>query len=301
MITYDVVNSGGTTLTTATVPFYTKRIDTTIGAILNQASVINSWYNGLVVSLRKPMSHDIEFVINYTYSKALDNGQTAGTNGTFFGTDAILDPYNLKRDYSRSDLDQRHRFVGTVVWQPRYAKGASSAAVRQLANGWTASAIISSGTGQPYAANISTSRITPDPTGVPPAMLPLAGDGGMTGAEISTFASPTGGRASWLSRNPSTLPTLTSVDFRVGRGFTFHERFRLDFTADAFNLFNKTLVSSVSTNAFSYTAGGNSATCTLALHPNGCFLATSTYGSVSTTTSNLFGARQLQFGAKFNF
>jgi hypothetical protein len=246
------------------------------------------------------MSHNVEFVFNYTYSKALDNGQTAGTNGTFFGTDAVLDPYNFKQDYSRSDLDQRHRFVGSVVWQPTYGKNLSSAIARQLVDGWTVSSIVSSGTGQPYVANISTSKITPNPSGST-VLNPLQGDGGMTGAEISTFASPTGGRASWLPRNPSTLPNLTSVDFRVGRRFTFHERFRLDFVVDAFNLFNTSLVSAVSTNAFSYTAGGGSATCTMALHPNGCFVPLSSYGSVSTTSSTLYGARQLQFGAKLNF
>ena len=299
-VAYAVLNAGGATTTTATVPFYTGRLDSGTAAILNQASIINSWYNGLVVSLRKPMSHNIEFVFNYTYSKALDNGQTAGTNGTFFGTDAVLDPYNFKQDYSRSDLDQRHRFVGSVVWQPTYGKNLSSAIARQLVDGWTVSSIVSSGTGQPYVANISTSRITPNPSGSK-VLNPLQGDGGMTGAEISTFASPTGGRASWLPRNPSTLPNLTSVDFRVGRGFTFHERFRLDFVADAFNLFNTSLVSAVSTNAFSYTAGGGSATCTMAPHPNGCFVPLSSYGSVSTTSSTLYGARQLQFGAKLNF
>jgi hypothetical protein len=128
------------------------------------------------------MSHNVEFVFNYTYSKALDDGQTAGTNGTFFGTDAVLDPYNFKEDYSRSDLDQRHRFVGSVVWQPTIGKNFSSAIARQLVDGWTASGIVTSATGQPYAANIGTSSLAP---GV---------DGGMTGAEVSTFASATGGR-----------------------------------------------------------------------------------------------------------
>jgi hypothetical protein len=302
MVTYDVLDASGAITTTATVPYYTKRLDSGTAAILNQASIINSWYDGLVVSLRKPMSHDVEFTFNYTYSKALDNGQTSGTNGTFFGTDAVLDPYNFKQDYSRSDLDQRHRFVGSLVWQPTYGKNFSSAIARQLGNGWTASAIISSGSGQPYATNISTSKITHSNPSPPPATLtPLPGDGGMTGAEISTFASPTGGRASWLPRNPSTLPNLTSVDIRVGRGFTFHEKFRLEFVADAFNAFNTTLVSAVSMNAFSFSAPGASTTCTVALHPNGCFGPISTYGSVSTTSSTLFGARQLQFGAKFNF
>ena len=58
------------TALTATVPFYTARLDTGTGLILNQVSAINSWYNGLVLTLRKPMSHDVELLFNYTYSKA---------------------------------------------------------------------------------------------------------------------------------------------------------------------------------------------------------------------------------------
>jgi hypothetical protein len=294
-VTYDVLaNSSSTSPTafTATVPHYLSRLDTGTGLILNQASIINSWYNGLVLTVRKPMSHDVEFVFNYTYSKALDNGQTTGTNGTFFGTDAVLDPYNFKQDYSRSDLDQRHRFVGSVVWQPTYGKHFSSAIARQLVDGWTASAIITSATGQPYAANIGTSTLASH----------LAGDGGMTGAEVSTFAGPTGGRVSWLPRNPYNLPNFTSIDFRMGRAISFREKYRLNFTVDAFNLFNSTIVSAVNMTAYTYLSPGNLIkpnVCTS--HANGCLIPSSSFGSVSTTSGALYGARQMQFGARFEF
>ena len=118
------------------------------------------------------MSHDLELVFNYTYSKALDDGQTAGTNGTFFGTDGVLDPYDLRRDYAHSDLDQRHRFVGSLLWQPTYAKGFSNAVARQLANGWTMSGIISASSGQPYPTigkyrHIRHNSLEPRPGGGP--------------------------------------------------------------------------------------------------------------------------------------
>ena len=80
---YDVLTSGGATALTATVPFYTARRDTGTGLILNQASVVNSWYNGLVLSLHKQMSHGLELMFNYTFSKALDDGETAGTKAPF--------------------------------------------------------------------------------------------------------------------------------------------------------------------------------------------------------------------------
>jgi hypothetical protein len=289
---YDILansSSSSTTALTATVPFYTSRIDKSSGLILNQASIINSWYNGLVLTLRKPMSRDVEFLFNYTYSKALDDGQTAGTNGTFFGTDSVLDPNNFKQDYSRSDLDQRHRFVGSVVWQPTYGKHFSSAIARQLADGWTASGIVASATGQPFAANIGSTFLAPAPGGV---------NGGMTGAEVSTFASATGGRASWLARNPSTLPRYTNIDFRMGRSISFREKFRLNFTVDAFNLFNATIIGQANLTAFNFSKAGAGA---CAGHTNGCLVPSSSYGSPTVTSGSLYGARQMQFGARFEF
>jgi len=291
---YDVLASTVTaapTALTATVPFYSSRIDTGTGLILNQASVINSWYNGLVLSLHKPMSHGLELLFNYTYSKALDDGQTAGTNGTFFGTDGVLDPYNLRRDYSYSDLDQRHRFVGSVIWEPTYAKDLSNAFARQLLNGWSVSTIITAATGQPYNANIGTSILG----------SAIAGDGGMTGAEVSTFAGPTGGRVSWLARNAYNLPNFTDMDFRLGRGFSFREKYRLNFVVDAFNLFNSTIVSSVNTTAYTYAPSAISGTGACVGHANGCLVPSSSFQSRSTTSSALAGPRQLQFGARFSF
>jgi Carboxypeptidase regulatory-like domain/TonB dependent receptor len=285
---YDVLTSSDTTALTATVPLYTSRIDAGTGLILNQASVLNSWYNGLVLTLRKPMSHDLELLFNYTFSKALDDGQTAGTNGTFFGTDGVLDPYNFKGDYSYSDLDQRHRFVGIVIWEPTYAKDLSSAVARQLLNGWSASTIVVAATGQPYNANIGNSTLG----------TAIQGDGGMTGAEVSTFATATGGRASWLARNSFNLPNLTNVDLRLGRGFSFHEKYRLNFVVDAFNLFNHTIVSAVNTTGYAYFGPGLGA---CAGHTNRCLVPSSSFGSRSTTSSLLYGARQLQFGARFKF
>jgi TonB dependent receptor len=299
--TYDVLTPSGSTLLQSIVPWYGPaiaspnpvpagpgRLDKGTGLILNQASVVNSWYNGLVLTLRKPFSHGVELTFNYTFSKALDNGETAGTNGTFFGTDGVLDPYDLNRDYSYSDLDQRHRFVGSVVWQPAYARNLQNRILRQVADGWSTGAIVTVATGQPYNSFISTSILG----------NAIPGDGGLTGAEVSTFAGPTGGRAAWLGRNSYNLPNFSNVDFRLGRGITFTERLRLDFMVDAFNLFNSTIVGGVSTNAFSYADAGKPG---CVGHANACLIPLSTFGSRSSTSGTLYGPRQLQFGARLDF
>jgi hypothetical protein len=299
-ISYDVLSgstAGSATVLTTTVPHYTSRAagNTAAGLILNQYSSVSSWYNGLVLTVRKPLSHGFELLANYTYSKALDDGETTGTNGTFFGTDDVTDPYNLNTDYSYSDLDQRHRFVGSLTWAPSYFHG-NSMFGRAIANGWRLSTIVTAATGEPYTAELGGSTFT----GV------NGPDGGMTGAVVSTFASAAAGRAAWLPRNSFNMPKFANIDLRVERDFSIHERYELAFRAEAFNLFNSLIVQAVSTEAYTYTpATASSATCGTATHPGvvGCFLPyTSTpFGTPTTTSGALFGARQLQMGFQFEF
>jgi hypothetical protein len=123
----------------------------------------------------------------------------------------------------------------------------------------------------------------------------------MTGAEVSTFAGPTGGRISWQGRNLYNLPNFTTVDLRVGRGFTFHERYKLNFVVDAFNALNSTIISGVNTTAYTYLAPSAPGVNACGGHTNGCLIPSPSFGSVSTTSGALYGARQLQFGVRFDF
>ncbi len=65
---------------TFTVPFYTNanRVNAT-GPILTGRSVVNSLYNSFVLNLRKHFQHGVEFAVNYTLSKAEDDGQVGGS------------------------------------------------------------------------------------------------------------------------------------------------------------------------------------------------------------------------------
>ena len=50
-----------------------------------------------------------------------------------------------------------------------------------------------------------------------------------------------------LGRNTGVMPTTVFTDLRVGRSFQFGERFKLDATADMFNIMNKYNVLAVNT------------------------------------------------------
>jgi Carboxypeptidase regulatory-like domain/TonB dependent receptor len=285
---YDVVNTAGVTQSTFTVPFYTTRLNPATGVIQLGTSDVNSWYNSMVLTLRKNMSHGVEFLLNYTLSRAIDGAQTSGQFGTFFGTDVVLDPYNKKLEYGTSDMDQRHRFVGSVVYSPPFNRIANKP-TRLLLNGFNFAAIVTIASGQPLTEYTSS--------------YPSGGvDGGFTGAEIGTSAFATGGRVPFLPRNNYYLPNLYNTDFRIAREFRVHERYRLALVGEAFNLFNHTLITNVGPgsppNAFSFSAAG-SGVCSG--HTNGCVVPNPAFPTATQTTSAIYAPRQLQVSARFSF
>jgi hypothetical protein len=286
--TYDILNASNSIAQSITVPFYTGRLNPSTGVILNGYSIANSWYNGLVATVRRPMNHGLEMLINYTWSKSIDDGAVGGANGTFYGTDPPLDPYNQKQENSLSDLDQRQRFVGSIVYNPQFKV---SGVANQIANGWFLSTIVTASSGQPVFATIS---------GFPSGGV----DFGVTGGEVTNTGGSTGGRPPQVGRNVFTAPGLTNVDFRIMRQFTFRERMHLQVLGEAFNVFNHTNVSSVNGTAYNFSAvGAGACTAALATGTNGCIIPNAAFLAPTATSSanGLYASRQLQMSLKLTF
>jgi hypothetical protein len=297
--TYAVLNSAGQVTTTDTEPFYTARLNPTTGPILTGFSNINSWYHGAIISLRKPMAHHLEALINYTYAKATDDGAVAGAagiSGTFFGTVPTADPYNQRREYSLSDLDQRHRFVGSVVYTPRFNVGGNKV-LDNVVNGFAFSTVSTLASHQPLPSSFIA--ISGFPSG--------GVDSGLTGGALTYTGGTTGDRPTWLGRNVYNGHPLYNIDLRVSREFSYKEKVHLMIQAEAFNLFNHTNIFNENTTPYTYVAvGGSSAgvTCTAAMGgPNGCLVPSPTFMSptVASSSNGLYGARQLQISAKLRF
>ena len=293
--TYAVVNSASSAITKSiTVPWYPAgdRVDPTVGDILTGYSVVNSWYNALVISLKKPMSHGVEFLFNYTWSKSIDDGAVGGANGTFNGTDWPLDPKNQKQENSLSDLNQTSRFTASVIYAPQNFHKLSNRAEKALLDGWSFSLVTTAFTGLPVFAQVS---------GFPSGGV----DYGVTGGEVTNTGGSTGGRPPQVGRNVFIGPGLVDFDFRISRDFALTEKYHLQFLGEAFNIFNHTNITLVNGTAFNYAAAG-SATCPTSVvgtGTNGCLVPNATFlAPTSSTASNgLYGARQLQLSAKFVF
>jgi len=290
-----------------TVPYYlaTDRVDPTLTSINAGFSVANSWYHGMAVTIRRPFDHGLELLVNYTWSKALDDDQVQGAFGTFYGGNPVLDPNNLKGEYGRSDIDMRARFVGTLLYKPSIPFG--SRIMRQAVNGFVFSGTATESTGFPIVASMNSPASVIKST-------PAAADGNIYGGAMSSSSgAPTTGRPPQIQRNSQPGPGVRNIDFRVTREVPVHERMHFEFIAEAFNLMNHTIISSVNT-AFSTQLAptGTTGACPTSAVPAGSqfagcivpFVSTTPSGAfgVMTTTNNaLYGPRQLQLSGKFFF
>ena len=295
--TYDVVDKSGNTLKTVTVPWYTQRQTYVDGSILGGFSGVNSWYHSFVATLKKPVSHGVELLANYTYSSATDGGQVSGVNGTFNGTDTPIDPMNLKAEQARSDLDMTSRLTGSFILSPtiRTDLGLLSLAV----NGWSFSGSYTAQSGNPVTGFMANSPSSALGVGDPLNTANVGGDGGITGAELSLFNSGTPGRIPQFKRNAFAGPGVHNLDARLARDFTLHEGVKMQFLVEAFNVANHQNILAVSTNYSSYVpaskcAGG---------HTNDCIAPYTAvpFETPTSTNSVLYGPRQAQFSAKFLF
>lgn len=294
--TYSVATPTGTS--SFSFPFYQARLATTTSSVLTGFSDVNSWYNSAAISLRKPFSNGIEILANYTWAHTMDAGQAGAPNGTFNGTDSPIIPFALGHrqgrgaEYARSDIDQRGRFVGTLLGITKFPMGNKYAGY--AVNGWELSGTVTAQTGFPVTGFIN---------GTIASARALAGDGGISGAQVT---SGTGYRVpdQIARRNSFKGPGLHNTDMRVSRQFPIlREGMRLELAVEAFNIANHRNILGVNTGAYSYTAPSTAAnsTCPAAQYSGGCFTPYSLFYTPTSTSSVLYGPRQLQLLGRFYF
>ena len=115
---------------TFAVPVYSARITPSFGPVTDLVSNANASYHGLTLEARRGLgagrrrrglyggrARGLEFRLAWTWSKAIDFGQSAGavprTNGQF-------DPFTVRYDKGLSALNFPHRVVATAVWSPQH-------------------------------------------------------------------------------------------------------------------------------------------------------------------------------------
>ncbi len=179
----------------------------------------------MAVQITRRFANHFQFLGSYTWSKVIDDKPDATAINPPATDGALLsDPSNPRSDRSRGVTDQHHRLSFSGLWDLHYAERLPNAA-RTVLGGWHLGGILMVQSGQPYTGLIN---------------FDLNNDGNLASD-----------RTPGLGRNTFTLPTTVSVDLRLTRTVSLKkEQARLEFSWEAFNLFNRANVTAVRMQQF---------------------------------------------------
>lgn len=275
-------------------PRFTSRLNSNFGRMTEIRSTIETEYEALVLQLNRRLQKGLQFQINYTYSKATDNGQFSQT---FTTGNVPLNPYDYSIEKGRTGFDIPQRFVASVVWNPSFFSNDSDSKVgRAIFNGFTIAPIVQIASGRPNSAGVS---------GNAPActVASICGGSALTTA-VSTglFGSgPTSGdRFPVLGRNTFRFPKTANVDLRISRRFKLSETMNFEVLGEAFNLFNRLNVTDRGTRLYSISTATAINAPTL---PVGTpiLILDPTFKVPTEAGNTIFRERQIQFAARFEF
>ncbi len=196
-------------------------------------STADSFYNGLAVELKRRFARGFQFIMAYTYSSARDNkpDQTMVVVGAD-DSKGVQNNLDIGGDYGRSDLDIRHRFVFSPVYEiGRVAKDNAASA---LLSNWTFSGIATLQSGFAYSATVS--------------------------GDLNRDGNSATDRVPGTARNQFTTPNIYVFDTRVTKSFSFGEKYKLSLVAEAFNLFNRSNIATVNTGRYVGSSSGTALT-----------------------------------------
>ncbi len=268
-----------------------NRIDTRYGHINQVENGGKQWYDAGVLQLNKRFNGIFQGTVAYTWSHELDENQESGSNALFFSS-GPMGLYNgaYSNDKGNGNLDQRHRFVGTMIARPKFMKG-NSALAKYVVNGWALDGIVTLASGRPSFESVSFSSTTNLPQAFTGTLNGLGGDN----------------RVPFLPNNPLRIDPITRGDARVSKNIPIGEKMNLSLMFEVFNVSNTISNTSVSAGGFTAANKGTAAAPNFVIAP--CASATATTCAPTTpglgTASSGFpdgtNARRGQVGLRFTF
>jgi hypothetical protein len=210
---------------------------------------INSGYHSLQLSLEKRAAHGLTILGSYTWSKSIDD-LPPGAGVTGFDTYSARpwdDPLRHSFDRGPSEFDHTHRFVGSYVWQlPALTK--SSGLIHNALGDWQFSGIVQAQTGRPITI---LSGVNNSGTGIGQDRANIVGSAYGSGACAgitkpcqdylipASFVANATGTFGNIGKGSLRFPGFYSWDMALAKNFSFTERFKLQFRAEFFNIFNR--------------------------------------------------------------
>jgi hypothetical protein len=232
---------------------------------------MSSSYNGLQTEIRRRMSHGLQIMGNYTWSKVLSN---SGVTGSQSELDRTLDFHQQSYNRTRADFDIHHTVHVTGVYQLPIGRGrsfASSGLIGRVLEGWQMGGLWTTRSGIPttFASGIGTVNRASASTANP--AVPVSGTAASVCDAVGVYKDPSRGAlllpASYinfgtasntpLGANTAVLanpgagvlgdhglykgcsgPALHQVDMNFVKKTKIRERVTFEIRAEMFNIFN---------------------------------------------------------------
>ncbi len=183
----------------------------------------------------------LQFLVSYTYGKALDYGGSAASGGGAVGNPQTIT--NLEAGYGPSGFDVRHRAVISGVWELPWGADRrwlhEGGVLSAIAGGWQLSGIGTITTGRPFTV-LMQSGVNDGA----PSWPNRIGSGELENPTVDLWYNP----ADFAAPPPNTYgntgrgilygPGHVNVDTSLSKRFSVLGRTNLEFRWDAFNLFN---------------------------------------------------------------
>jgi hypothetical protein len=268
------------------------------GTIELKSSDGESWYNALIVELRRNWRNGLSVQSSYTRSKIEDTTQAStffsdATNGTTVAFPE-LDPHYNK---GPADWDARHNWVMNVIWDVPFARH-TSGLTKTLLAGWQVTGISTMRSGQPLTvfvqSNWSRSQWSPsiapssglDRPDLAPGRTPESAVIGRPNQwfDPSAFVLQPQGTMGTSGRGAFRGPNMRTVDLAAIKRLSVGRTVRLDLRLEVFNIFNRANFGNPTLIAFAGAAANEA--------------PLASFGRIRSTVTS---ARQMQLGARLSF
>ena len=225
-------------------------------------SLANTWtwfsrgdgnYNALEVDVNHRFSHDLALRGVYTWSKALDDGDSLNQTTAGNAPGLASNPYNLRADWGPATYDVRNIGIISAVYELPFGHGKNLG--RNLAgfadealSGWYVNSIVTAQSGFPITPQLSYNPSNDGDTRNPvrPFVNPDFHGSPILGKPSQwfnpgAFLAPPANSGFWgnLGRDTLTGPGLATWDFSTFKDTRIHERMTAEFRAELFNLLNR--------------------------------------------------------------
>jgi hypothetical protein len=199
----------------------------------------NSNYHALQMKWVQHQAHGLDFIVAYSYSKALDDTELGGV------ADNNLD---YKADYGPSSFDRRHQLAVSNVWHLPYGRGQRfgtniSRPLDLIAGGWEFNGITTATSGVPFTANVGNApllnadfnSVRPDQIGDPHVPNPNRSEW----YNPAAFTAPqTPYRDGDVSRDSLIGPRVFLMNLSLAKVFTITEGKTIQFRWENYNALN---------------------------------------------------------------